>query len=294
MKYIVKIAAGFAAAVFGIWMTLVQMQTEFSWELLWRPSWTIILALLGGALVVWQLASFMSSRQTHEITDESPQAQTEAPVPFASVTIPGVVNHGRLVATLKRGTPVEHLVTWKGTEGVAGKLIAGHNGHWDVYDTTPLLIGSVPDIASGLALIETVALNWIRKYPVPHQPKLQTLIDPSSAPRGKTPALLGIEYLEPKGLATSGQGYLTEAWQLTNGSKVVIVTDNGGTSLMNASEKIAAMIDERWGGPYNLTIIEEWDPPASGGKRFVESARNGGHWQVDRDSLAKKGIVLPQ
>ncbi len=64
-----------------------------------------------------------------------------------------------------------------------------------------------------------------------------TIVDPSHAPLGRRPELLSVEYLS---LAfVNPQRYRCEAWHLTNGAAVVIVTDNGGTSLMNASEKVA-------------------------------------------------------
>ncbi|WP_242086495.1 hypothetical protein, partial [Microbacterium lacticum] len=64
-------------------------------------------------------------------------------------------------------------------------------------------------------------------------------VDANDAPQGRRPIFLGADYV-----ATAHNGrYYTEAWSLTDGETVVIVRENGGTSLMNASERIAAAID---------------------------------------------------
>lgn len=72
-----------------------------------------------------------------------------------------------------------------------------------------------------------------------------TIADLTKAPLGKEPRLLGMDYIEPRQLPSANQRYRTEAWRLNNGELVVIVSDNGGTSLMNGSERIADAIDAR-------------------------------------------------
>lgn len=121
-----------------------------------------------------------------------------------------------------------------------------------------------------------------------------TIVDPSQAPTGREPLLLGVEFITPKDLHGK-QRYRTEAWRLTNGELVVIVTDNGGTSLMNASEKIAAAIKKHWaerGEP--VTIVEDWtaERPFLDEDRFRISAENGGNWPLDRAEWKAKGLPL--
>lgn len=120
------------------------------------------------------------------------------------------------------------------------------------------------------------------------------IVDPSSAPYARRPHLLGVEYLALDYFGI--QRYRCEGWQLTNGDTVVIVTDNGGTSLMNASEKIAAMLRERWEVNV-LTIIEDWIEPYFPGEpltRFRVSDEHGGNTSVDYDKLEACGLVLPR
>lgn len=125
---------------------------------------------------------------------------------------------------------------------------------------------------------------------------MDTIVDPAQAPLGREPEFVGKDHVTPKNVSAGAkQRYRTEAWRTSRGELVVIVTDNGGTSLMNASEKIAAAIKERWaseGEP--VTIIEDWAerPPFSPG-RFVESHQNGGHSNIDLAEWKAIGIPLP-
>lgn len=121
-----------------------------------------------------------------------------------------------------------------------------------------------------------------------------TIANPSQAPTGREPLLLGVEFITPKNMHGE-QRYRTEAWRLNNGELVVIVSDNGGTSLMNASETIAAAIKEQWavrGEP--VTIVEDWAPESlsSGQDRFCISSQNGGNWPLDREEWKAKGLPL--
>lgn len=120
-----------------------------------------------------------------------------------------------------------------------------------------------------------------------------TIVDPSKAPHGRRPQLLGVEYLR---LAyVHEQYYRCEAWHLTDGGVVVIVTDNGGTSLMNASEKVSEMVRDRWPNPL-LTIVEDWVEPFHAHdpeSRFVISNEKGGNLPLDRAEWAARGLVLP-
>lgn len=125
-----------------------------------------------------------------------------------------------------------------------------------------------------------------------------TIADPTKAPLGKEPRLLGVDYIEPTRQAFPNQRYRTEAWRLNNGDLVVIVSDNGGTSLMNASEGIAEAIEQRWyespGTP--PVIVEDWseDKPFGDGRRFVISTKNGGNRVFDFDEWDAAGLVLPR
>lgn len=123
------------------------------------------------------------------------------------------------------------------------------------------------------------------------------IVDPTAAPRGRMPHHLGVDYVTLESLG--GQRYRTEACVLTNGTTVVIVTDNGGTSLMNASNAIAQAVDARW-GPHSsglIVIVEEWDPPfggAGGAERFLISDRAGGNFPFDFEEWDRRGLVLPR
>ncbi|MEK8229325.1 hypothetical protein NKG05_30620 [Oerskovia sp. M15] len=121
-----------------------------------------------------------------------------------------------------------------------------------------------------------------------------TIVDPSKAPHGRRPQLLGIEYLRLT--YVHEQYYRCEGWHLTDGAAAVIVTDNGGTSLMNASEKVSEMVRERWPHP-NLTIIEDWIQPFINGDpttRFRISNEKGSNSDVKYDNWDPRGLVLPR
>lgn len=126
-----------------------------------------------------------------------------------------------------------------------------------------------------------------------------TIADPAEARIGLEPKLLGIDHIVPDTGHVPHQRYRTEAWQLNNGDRVVIVSANGGTSLMNASEEIAAAVDLRWGekttGPA-VTIIEDWATPGgyAGIARFRVSNREGGSSTFNHDEWDAAGLVLPR
>lgn len=121
-----------------------------------------------------------------------------------------------------------------------------------------------------------------------------TIVDPDKAPHGRRPQLLGVEYLPL--MFVHEQYYRCEAWHLTDGAAAVIVTDNGGTSLMNASEEISTMVRERW--PLaDLTIVEDWIEPFLAGDpltRFRISTESGGGHDVEYDKWDARGLVLPR
>lgn len=125
-----------------------------------------------------------------------------------------------------------------------------------------------------------------------------TIVDPTKAPLGKEPRLLGVDHIEPDLQMFPNQRYRTEAWRLSNGELVVIVSDNGGTSLMNASEAIAAAVDARWyespGTP--AIIVEDWSEqkPFSDNQRFVISTQNGGNRTFDFNEWDSLGLALPR
>ncbi|MFS0895019.1 hypothetical protein [Microbacterium sp. 179-I 3D3 NHS] len=233
-----------------------------------------------------------------------------APSGRVVATQPGVTVHGRLRAHLVIGRPRRHDVVWKETGAAAGTLRAGSGALWEVVDAEGATLGHADSVTMGLAMLDLADLGW-RVDPTPAaDPTVAassaseaagpaasepvTIVDPERGALGRRPRLLGVEFLAP---ALSGefgrQRYRTEAWQLTNGDTVVIVSDNAGTSLMNISEHIAAAIDARWAGSGRRPIIiEDWDPPTATGRRFVVSNREGGHVPVDFDELDRAGIVL--
>lgn len=121
-----------------------------------------------------------------------------------------------------------------------------------------------------------------------------TIVDPSKAPHGRRPQLLGVEYLR---LMThiGEQYYRCEAWHLVDGEVVVIVRDNGGTSLMNASSKVSQMVRDRWPNPA-LTIVEDWVEPFIPGdpkSRFRISDEEGANEALDPAKWAARGLVVP-
>lgn len=119
-------------------------------------------------------------------------------------------------------------------------------------------------------------------------------VDFAKAPLSKKPKPLGAKYIIPfdvKGEHGS-QRYYTECWILANGEHVVFVADNGGTSLMNGSERIAAAIDSVWGANAPVTIIEVWDPPYSDTDKYKRSGRHGGNYQINRVGYEAAGLFL--
>jgi len=120
------------------------------------------------------------------------------------------------------------------------------------------------------------------------------IVDASRAPYGRRPQLLGVEYLTLTYIER--QRYRCEAWHLTDGAVAVIVTDNGGTSLMNASEKVSEMVRKRWPAS-DLTIFEDWIEPFITGEpstRFRIANEQGGNLAVDFDAWDARGLVLPR
>lgn len=117
------------------------------------------------------------------------------------------------------------------------------------------------------------------------------ILEVSRAPRGRTPLLLGIDYITVK--LNGVQRYRTEAWQLTSGDVCVIVSENGGTSLLNAQKSIAAAVDKRWSTGEPVRIFEDWYPDVQSG-RFFESSGRGGHGAVDFAALDREGFPLPR
>lgn len=190
-------------------------------------------------------------------------------------------------------------MTWKETSAPAGTLRAASGGLWEVVDEHGSTLGLSDSVTMGLAMIDLAAMGWrleAQERTGPAKRPETTLADPSRATLGRRPELLGVEFLRPDVRGPyGGQRYRTEAWELANGDRVVIVSDNGGTSLMNNSENIARAVDTRWANPGRSPIIvEEWDPPTIVGHRFVVSDRAGGHRPVDFDELDASGLVLPR
>lgn len=124
-----------------------------------------------------------------------------------------------------------------------------------------------------------------------------TLIDPSRTPAGiPRPLLIWAGDLSvPDHGGRSRQRYPVEVWEVANGAVFAIVSDvRGNTSLMNASERIAAEVRRRW---TNVSrIIEHW--PGGVGhldEKFVWGSETGGNTPLDAAELAADyGLVLPQ
>lgn len=303
-KFALFLVGGIAAAAWALYLVLVQVQADLSLKTLYRPSWFWLLVVLAVALIVTAVLSFPKRKRAPAHPTVGTGANEPAAAPTNHVdgslraSVAGVTEHGRLRASLQTVTPRRHAVTWKETGSQAGALEAAPGGVWNVLDEHGAHLGQVNEVVTGLVMIDLAALNWriTRSSSTPGDDREPpTLVDPSRATLGRKPTLLGVDFLQPNaGGPFSEQRYRTEAWQLTNGDRVVIVSDNGGTSLMNNSENIADAIDARWSpGGRKPIIIEEWDPPTVMGHRFVVSNRAGGHLPVDFEGLARSGIVLP-
>ncbi|OBC08726.1 MULTISPECIES: hypothetical protein [Gordonia] len=91
------------------------------------------------------------------------------------------------------------------------------------------------------------------------------------------------------------QRYPIEVWETANGSVFAIVSDvRGNTSLMNASERIAAAVRGEW--KHVTAIIEHWPGGIGpeGNQRFVWGSETGGYTALDAEVLAADyGLVLP-
>lgn len=72
------------------------------------------------------------------------------------IAAPGVTRHGRMRASLNLKTG-EHQVMWAGNLKVVGSLIPGAKDGWDVYDAKDEVLGWVPDVRAGMALLEETA-----------------------------------------------------------------------------------------------------------------------------------------
>ncbi|WP_170307668.1 hypothetical protein [Janibacter terrae] len=122
-----------------------------------------------------------------------------------------------------------------------------------------------------------------------------TIADPSAAPLGREPRFLGTDHIEVSYLGPNDhQLYRTEAWHLTDGQRVVVVSSNGGTSLVNAAELIAEAVERRWGGVGKpLVIVEDWHPGTAFGARFAIAAGAGGHEPFDHEEWEQRGLALP-
>ncbi|WP_144794223.1 hypothetical protein [Microbacterium paludicola] len=299
-KFVAFLVGGIGAAGWALYLVLVELQQDLTVDVLFRPSWVWLLVLIALSMLVVALLN-LPRRQGKASVD--PSAAVTAPpvqprIGGSAVSVPGVIDHGRLRAHRKIGTPRRHEVVWKETGTPAGELVAGSGAHWDVLNEDGSYLGTADSVTMGLAMIDLAAMGWrLDTNPAPGpQSANPTIVDANRAALGRTPTLLGVEFLHPAvGGPFGDQSYRTEAWQLTNGDRVVIVSDNGGTSLMNISEHIATAIDTRWAKPGRpLMIIEEWNPPTVMGHRFVVSNRNGGHIRVDFDELDSVGIILPR
>ncbi len=115
------------------------------------------------------------------------------------------------------------------------------------------------------------------------------------SPLGRAPHLLG----EPDYITLDKPErprFRTEAWRLTNGDVVVIVTEGGGLSLANAVPNIAHVIEQRWnpsGTAASFTIIEDWGTDRFMGDRFRIMSGDGQSVEFDRFHWAPLGVVLP-
>lgn len=126
----------------------------------------------------------------------------------------------------------------------------------------------------------------------------ETIADPNLAPLGREPELVAVDSIYPEGLVTPGQRYRVELWSLAGGQSVAIVSDNHGTSLINASEAISKAIREKWNfvNDPNLTIVEDWgaDRPFLGDSRFTISSENGGVRPYKHAEWEALGLFLPR
>lgn len=295
------LVSGIAAACWALYLVLVQLQADLTPTIVFRPSWLWVLVPLAVALIALALLSLR--RRTRNSGSEVPQ-RTDSTPNMASThqneaLVAGITEHGRLRAIFSPAEPRHHDVVWIETGAEGGRLDPGVGGRWTVTDEHGTKLGEASSVSMALSMLDLAALGWsfeTTSEVTAVQPGETTIVDPARAALGRRPELLGVEFLTPNiGGPFAGQRYRTEAWQLTNGDRAVIVSDNAGTSLMNMSEHIAEAVDARWGGRGRAPIIiEEWDPPTVMGHRFVLSDRQGGHTRVDFDELDRAGIVLPR
>lgn len=91
--------------------------------------------------------------------------------------------------------------------------------------------------------------------------------------------------------------YRTEAWRLTNGEIVVVVTEGGALSLANANPKIWDVIERRWdphGTAVSFVVIEDWGEAGYEGQRFRVMNRDGISDEFDFAHWSERGIVAPK
>ncbi|NKR23407.1 hypothetical protein GS896_25515 [Rhodococcus hoagii] len=97
-------------------------------------------------------------------------------------------------------------------------------------------------------------------------------------------------YIDIPSFISDSMSYPLEVWTTRRGFVAIVTDVPDNTSLMNANEKIAAAVWDRWPG---ARIIENWPGKTADGLQFFDTSGTGGHARVDTDSLSEAGLKLP-
>lgn len=111
-RFITALVVGAIAAIWALYLVLVQVQKDLTWEVLVRPSWIWLLGVLAIALFILAVLTFpRSSRESvasRASVEPSPTSRTASSV---RAVAPGSTTHGRLRADLQIGRSADHDVT---------------------------------------------------------------------------------------------------------------------------------------------------------------------------------------
>lgn len=123
-----------------------------------------------------------------------------------------------------------------------------------------------------------------------------TTLNPLTSPRWCMPQLLGIDYVASPTLRW-GEHSRTEAWELSNGEVIVIVSNPSPTSMIDGVCGVADAIAVRWARPgAKFTIIEDrgTNLPFTSNRRFVIAVGDGTVLPINEFEWGRKGLVLPR
>ncbi len=125
----------------------------------------------------------------------------------------------------------------------------------------------------------------------------QLIVNADLAPQSRRPEPLGAPvYLTLKG---HGQpSYRTEAWRLTDGTVVIVVSHGGGPDFPNVHPELRDKILDHWrpiaGSNNGIDIIDDWNTHRHGSAPFSRFTTDSGLHAADLDALDNRGVVLPR